>query len=111
MFKRIILMLFILFSINIFAASPAAPILPSDNIQDPGSATTPWGGCGPSDINCYIYITATSSVIVQGGNSFGSTIVIGANDNNALILRTNNQTSAYIYHLMQKLFGLDKEQV
>lgn len=54
-FQIIIIGLFVILSpVTIFAANPSTPILPQDNIQDPGSTGTPWGGCGPTDSNCYI---------------------------------------------------------
>lgn len=46
---------------SVFAANPAGPILPSDNIQDPGDPSTPWGGCLPSDSNCYVTNPTTSA--------------------------------------------------
>lgn len=36
------------------AGNPSAPIDAADNIQDPTAPSTPWGGCTPSDSNCYI---------------------------------------------------------
>lgn len=41
-------------AVSVYAGNPGTPILPSDNIQDPGAVSTPWGGCGPSDSNCYV---------------------------------------------------------
>lgn len=53
------------------AANPGAPITPSMNIQDPGAPTTPWGGCGPADPNCYVDLNA-------GTGSFASLTVAGS---------------------------------
>lgn len=56
-FKKSIIVLvaaFFLISSSIHGANPSAPLLPSDNIQDPGALSTPWGGCGPTDSNCYV---------------------------------------------------------
>jgi hypothetical protein len=38
----------------VWASNPDVPIIPDDNIQDPGDLGTAWGGCGPSDPNCYV---------------------------------------------------------
>ncbi len=53
-------------TLNLYSASPSTPILPSDNIQDPGSLSTPWGGCGPSDSNCYVELTSFTNETVTG---------------------------------------------
>jgi hypothetical protein len=128
--KRILIVFLMIFSLQVLASSPSFPILPSDNIQDPGASTTPWGGCGPTDNNCYVtvvpltntttgldYSTSTGvlslttgyeipttasttawntslsalagNAIVQNGNSFGNTLSLGTNDNQALSFKTN----------------------
>ena len=51
-----------------FAANPSAPFTPSQNIQDPGLASTPGtggAGCGPTDSNCYIDPNSGSSGTFQ----------------------------------------------
>lgn len=45
----------------VIAANPVSPIVPSDNIQDPGDPGTAWGGCGPSDSNCYVTVSSEIS--------------------------------------------------
>ena len=129
--QKIILVSFLVFSYQIFAASPSQPILPSDNIQDPGDVSTPWGGCGPTDANCYVtlisfsnesvdgldYSTSTGmlslslgytiptvasttawnnaigalsgNALLQDGNSFGTALTLGTNDNQNLSFETN----------------------
>jgi len=74
----------ILFSTPIFAANPAQPFLPSDNVQDPN--------CAPSDSNCYVAV----NVVANGGNSYGNTLTIGTNDNNSLQFETNGTTTMTI---------------
>lgn len=57
---------------SVFAANPAAPFTPSQNIQDPGAATTPGtggAGCGPTDSNCYIDLNNSFSTVSVSGNS------------------------------------------
>ena len=61
-----ILVYAVFFGLNLFAASPSQPILPSDNIQDPGDVSTPWGGCTPSDVNCYVTLTSFANENVDG---------------------------------------------
>lgn len=51
------------------AANPPAPILPNDNIQDPGDPLNSWGGCGPTDSNCYVTSGSGSLAI---GDAVGS---------------------------------------
>ncbi|MEO5635125.1 MAG: hypothetical protein ABIR14_00850, partial [Candidatus Paceibacterota bacterium] len=55
-FSVLSLVLFIFFSVSspTLASNPTTPITPGDNIQDPGDPSTPWGGCVPTDSNCYI---------------------------------------------------------
>ncbi len=62
-----------------FAANPSSVISPSQNIQDPGASSTPWGGCGPTDSNCYVDLTTGNftSVTVSG-----PTTLIGATNIN-----------------------------
>ncbi len=64
--QKIILASFLVFSYQTFAASPSQPILPSDNIQDPGNVSTLWGGCGPTDANCYVTLTSFYNESVDG---------------------------------------------
>ena len=45
----------------VIAANPASPIVPGDNIQDPGDPLTAWGGCGPSESNCYVTVSSEIS--------------------------------------------------
>ncbi|MBP9715220.1 MAG: tail fiber domain-containing protein [Candidatus Pacebacteria bacterium] len=45
----------------VIAANPALPIVPGDNIQDPGDPLTAWGGCGPDDSNCYVTVSSEIS--------------------------------------------------
>ena len=82
---KVSIILFMLFiSVNVFAANPSQPFLPSDNVQDPN--------CVPTDSNCYVITNGISS----GGNSFGNTLTIGTNDNQALEFETNNVTALTI---------------
>jgi hypothetical protein len=63
--NRAIFFVFVLFFINVsfvFAGNPASPIEPGDNIQDPGDPGTPWGGCGPTDSNCYVTTPSSGAV-------------------------------------------------
>jgi hypothetical protein len=85
--KFLIFIFFIFISVNIFAANPSEPFLPSDNILDPN--------CTPLDSNCYVLLTniSTSTLIMQGGNSFGTSTVIGTLDSNTLFLKTNGSNT------------------
>ncbi|MFA5937074.1 MAG: tail fiber domain-containing protein [Candidatus Paceibacterota bacterium] len=51
------LVLLLFGSSYVLAKNPITLLLPTDNIIDPGSPLTPWGGCGPQDANCYIQQT------------------------------------------------------
>jgi len=82
--KTSILLLLAAFSVSVFAANPSQPFLPSDNVQDPN--------CTPADSNCYV----SSAGISNGGDSFGTTLTLGTNDNNALQFETNNATAMTI---------------
>lgn len=65
--KTLIAIFVVFLSYNVEAVSPAQPILPSDNIQDPGALSTPWGGCTPADANCYVTTSgSTFSETVDG---------------------------------------------
>jgi hypothetical protein len=77
-FFFIVLMFFFAAS-PVLAGNPVTPILPSDNIQDPGSGSTAWGGCGPTDSNCYVTITA-SQWITSGSNVYYNTGNVGIGD-------------------------------
>ena len=63
----------------VYAANPATPFSPSDNIQDPGALTptqqTAFGitGCGPTDPNCYVTISG------GGGSSHNPVTIVTAN--------------------------------
>jgi len=78
--KTIMAITAIICSANAFAANPAQPFLPSDNVQDPN--------CAPADSNCYVAVDG----IQNGGNSTGNTLVIGTNDAQALQLETDGLT-------------------
>ncbi len=123
--KTILLVYFFVFSSAIFAANPAQPFLPSDNVQDPN--------CTPLDSNCYVTLTsfanetvdgldyststgvlsltsgytiptvasttawntalaAGANAALQNGNSFGTTLTLGTNDNQALNFKTDGVT-------------------
>jgi len=70
-------MFLILFSVSVvYAGNPVTPILPSDNIQDPGDPGTAWGGCGPTDSNCYVTITA-SQWVTTGSDIYYNTGNVG----------------------------------
>jgi Chaperone of endosialidase len=56
--KFIFFISFIFISVNIFAANPAQPFLPSDNILDPN--------CTPLDSNCYVLLTSFTNETVTG---------------------------------------------
>ena len=88
--KILIFLMLVFVSTNIFAANPSQPFLPSDNVQDPN--------CTPQDSNCYVAVAGGSatSTIMHGGNSFGTTLTIGTNDNKALNFETNNVTAMTI---------------
>jgi hypothetical protein len=68
-----------------YAGNPTNPILPADNIQDPGAGTTPWGGCTPADTNCYVtnvggpgsFSTLTSTGNTTLGTGAGTVNTIG----------------------------------
>lgn len=100
--KRTILFLGIIFQILfssslVYAGNPVTPILPSDNIQDPGDPGTAWGGCGPSDSNCYVTVSSspitienTTSLFSTGLSGTGS----GSNATEAIFLGTDAGNSA-----------------
>ena len=56
----------------VFAGNPVAPIEPADNIQDPGALSTPWGGCGPTDSNCYVTVTGGGYTDEQAQDAVGN---------------------------------------
>ena len=58
----------------VFAANPIAPFLPSDNVQDPGNPTTAWGGCLPSDPNCYV--TSPAALVTSVFGRIGDVISV-----------------------------------
>ncbi len=59
----VFIFLVFLFSAKVvFAGNPVSPISPSDNIQDPGALSTPWGGCGPTDSNCYVVASGSGAL-------------------------------------------------
>lgn len=62
----IVLTSFLVSVFIVFAADPGTPFAPDDNVQDPGDPLSVWGGCGPTDPNCY--------VTVSGGVSTWDTI-------------------------------------
>ncbi len=77
------------------AANPGTPILPGDNIQDPGALTTPWAGCGPTDTNCYVTIasaniSAGSNKITLTGTTTGAVLQPFSIDINEANLNLNN---------------------
>jgi len=79
--KRFFLYVLSVFLCSFFvvvASNPSSPIVPSDNIQDPGDSGTAWGGCGPTDSNCYITFampsSATPSVTTDGMIAFDTTV-------------------------------------
>ncbi len=61
----IVLTSFLVSVFIVFAADPGAPFAPDDNVQDPGDPGTGWGGCGPTDPNCYV-------TVAVGSTSFGA---------------------------------------
>lgn len=67
-FLGVILFSLFFFSSSAYAGNPTTPILPSDNIQDPGDPGTSWGGCGPTDSNCYV--TTSNLLVEMGVNSY-----------------------------------------
>ena len=50
----IVLTSFLVSVFIVFAADPVSPFTPAENVQDPGDTGTGWGGCGPTDPNCYV---------------------------------------------------------
>ena len=67
--KKIIFAFFVFISIPVFAANPASPFLPSDNILDPG--------CTPLDSNCYVILgTSFTNETVTGLDYSTSTGVL-----------------------------------
>jgi hypothetical protein len=52
-----------------YGANPDALINPGMNIQDPGAPNTPWGGCGPTDPNCYVNLTVGDFTLVTVGGT------------------------------------------
>jgi hypothetical protein len=81
-------------AIPVFAGNPVTPILPSDNIQDPGSGSTPWGGCGPTDSNCYVSIT-TSQWTTTGSHVYYNTGNVGVGDTTPSALLTVGSGDAF----------------
>ena len=59
----VILTSFLVSVFIVFAADPGAPFTPGDNVQDPGDPGTGWGGCGPTDPNCYVTISAGATAL------------------------------------------------
>ncbi len=50
----IVLTSFLVSVFIVFAADPASPFTPAENVQDPGDTGSAWGGCSPTDPNCYV---------------------------------------------------------
>ncbi|MEO5635455.1 MAG: hypothetical protein ABIS26_00920 [Candidatus Paceibacterota bacterium] len=82
------ILLVFLFSFSFFsyaqASNPTTPIVPGDNIMDPGDPGTPWGGCGPTDSNCYVTL---------GGNASFDTLSVTGNSTLADVLPQTAATS------------------
>ena len=59
----IVLTSFLVSVFIVFAADPVSPFTPAENVQDPGDPGTGWGGCGPTDPNCYVTFAMPSAAI------------------------------------------------
>ena len=57
----IVLTSFLVSVFIVFAADPGTPFAPDDNVQDPGDTGSAWGGCGPTDPNCYVTVSSEIS--------------------------------------------------
>ncbi|MEO5635016.1 MAG: hypothetical protein ABIR14_00280, partial [Candidatus Paceibacterota bacterium] len=87
------------------ASNPTTPITPGDNIMDPGDTSTPWGGCVPTDSNCYVstpwtttgddisYITGNVSV-PNGQITAGEVLTNGSYTASAITYSASTLTGA-----------------
>jgi hypothetical protein len=80
LYKKRALIIFLaivfLYAKSVSAANPVTPIVPGDNIQDPGALSTPWGGCGPTDSNCYVTTPAGGSTSLSSVTAASATNTI-----------------------------------
>ncbi|MFZ2593149.1 MAG: hypothetical protein WAX38_00045, partial [Minisyncoccia bacterium] len=81
-FLSLVVGFFLIQTVFAEAGNPVTPILPSDNIQDPGAATTAWGGCGPTDSNCFITSGAGAGSFTTLSVTGNSSIATGAGTTN-----------------------------
>ena len=73
-FIAFILAVFLSSVLVVTAANPSSPISPGDNIQDPGDPATAWGGCEPTDSNCYVtslWQVSSDDIYYNSGNVGG----------------------------------------
>jgi hypothetical protein len=89
-FLTFIVSIFYLHTLTIFAANPGVPISPDDNIQDPGALSTPWGGCGPADSNCYVTVSGGGANIYTDDGTLTDDRLV-ALGNNVLTIRNNTR--------------------
>jgi hypothetical protein len=83
------------------AANPPAAILPMDNIQDPGHISTPWGGCTPTDSNCYVTNIGGPGIFsyleVYGTSTLTGTTTMGTTTADALDVSGTATTSGLVF--------------
>ncbi|KKP28498.1 MAG: putative T4-like protein proximal tail fiber, partial [Candidatus Nomurabacteria bacterium GW2011_GWE2_31_40] len=84
------------FSVStVFAGNPIAYFSLDSNILDPGAYSTPWGGCGPMDSNCYTVKKASSPSILQNKND--------QNNNQSVLTLNSNNNSSIIQNIKSSL--------
>ena len=87
----------------VLAGNPTTFISPTNNVIDPGSTSTPWGGCGPSDSNCYIQSkTVAVTKLAETKNLDTIQKIVSSNSNTAT---SPTVTSQALLSALRSLFA------